>query len=184
MNKRLHHKFERLEAARKELLKSVRLVDPARRHYQPDGEQWSLVQILDHLIRAEEGVLRYLQKKNQAGNPQQAGMGEALRALTMHLVLRSPLKLKIPSAIPPPENTRTAAELEQEWKQVRRELRLFLEKLPEDRTRAKLFRHPLVGYLNIFQTLRFLEDHLRHHQRQIKRLVKYLNAHAEVVHSQ
>lgn len=59
-------------------------------------------------------------------------------------------------------------QLKQEWQEVRENLQGFVEALPAERMRVAIFRHPFAGYLNITQTFRFFETHLKHHLKQIE----------------
>ncbi|RMF58455.1 MAG: hypothetical protein D6748_08640, partial [Calditrichaeota bacterium] len=62
-----------------------------------------------------------------------------------------------------------------QWDEVREDIFQFLEALPASRTRVVIFRHAMIGYINIYQTLNFFRDHLAHHIKQIRRIQKSPN---------
>jgi len=53
---------------------------------------------------------------------------------------------------------------------VRGNLKRFIEALSPEKMGVAIFRHPFAGYLTITQTFKFLEEHLKHHVKQIERI--------------
>jgi hypothetical protein len=65
-------------------------------------------------------------------------------------------------------------EVRARWDEVRERWRERLESYPDALQRKAIFRHPFAGRLNMRQTLRFLDDHLLHHTRQVERFAALL----------
>lgn len=171
MNTRLEKLFHRMEANRAALLSSLEMFSENQLAYKPTGDRWSIKEVIQHLILSEQGTHRYLMKKNQAAFLPPAGLTATLRSIGLTLFLRLPIKFKVPSrANVVPGGDASFSQLKQEWEETRQHLRQFIAELPPERRRVLIFRHPFMGYFNIYQTLRFIEEHIRHHLRQIQRI--------------
>ena len=89
---------------------------------------------------------------------------------------RLPLKFKAPRVVL--ENTRTfetAQELLTAWQTNREDLRVFLEAMPDEYVRKKIYKHVRVGMLNTQHALIFNHEHYRHHLPQINAILYLLN---------
>ncbi|HRF34344.1 MAG TPA: hypothetical protein PLM56_12645, partial [Cyclobacteriaceae bacterium] len=58
------------------------------------------------------------------------------------------------------------------WSKTRMELKELLDRISDDQLKRKIYKHPVVGKLNMVQTVRFFREHIIHHTPQIKRLLK------------
>lgn len=139
---------------------------------QPSRDKWSILQVIEHLIGAEESSLHYLQRKQYAPLHSKSFLPASIRAFLLSIALRSPLKFKAPKAIELyPSNTNKPEELLERWQQVRKEYKAYLEQVPASVEQKPLFRHPRAGALTLSQMLAFMAEHLDHHQRQVKELL-------------
>jgi uncharacterized damage-inducible protein DinB len=163
--------FDRLESSRQALFDSLAGLgdEPLRRSPRPGA--WSIVQVLGHLTLAEEGTLAYLKKKmlDPSAIPP-AGLGSLARFLMLVAVLRSPVRRKAPALTADPPAARSLSEARAHWDRVRRDWAAFLASFPAELTGRAVFRHPFAGRLSIGQTLGFMREHFRHHEKQIDRL--------------
>ncbi len=166
----IEERFVNLERQRAALIDPLRTLREEQLAFKPTPDQWSIVEVLQHLAASEEGTLRYMGKKNQAATLPKASPGCALRSALLTVVLRSPFRFRVPSRLLEPKKKQSLIETIEQWDLIRQGLREFLETLPPERTRVEIFRHPLAGYFNIFHTLRFFEEHTKHHEKQIKRI--------------
>ncbi|MBX0290089.1 DinB family protein [Hymenobacter sp. HSC-4F20] len=177
MNHRLHLRFEQLEHATTRLLDSVAaLGDKARQ--KPGPEQWSAVQVVQHLVVAETGIGQYMEKKLlQADALAKAGIGAFLKSRLLRVLLRLPFtRFKAPSQLTKltPADIPPLPELRAEWEAVRRRLERLLNEYPGNLLDRAIFKHPRSGMLTIYQTLDFMIDHVLHHQKQVERIRKAL----------
>lgn len=174
MNKNLQQIFDRLEEQRSVVLNQVRTMTPDQLNAHPPGK-WSAQQILAHLIAAERLSLSYMKKKilgiREVGN---SGWWEEMKMVVLKISQRLPgIKFKAPRTVV--ENTPTYAsfaELEKDWNHLRQELATFLEQIPDDHARRKIYRHVIAGRLGVQHALQFFREHIHHHHPQIKSLLK------------
>lgn len=172
LNRRLHLHFENLEAQRRRLLDRVE-GHPAEAFHHSEPGKWSMCQVLAHLINAERLSVRYINKKilgiHEAKN---TGWVEEGKMILLKISQRLPFKFKAPAAvvISTPQYA-NLHELMTDWDLERQELKQLLEKFDESQLRRKVYRHVVVGILNIEQALTFFREHFIHHLPQIKRLL-------------
>jgi hypothetical protein len=172
MNASLQKRFNELEAQRNQLIGSLKNLSTEKLNYQSNG-RWSINHIIAHLITAERLSLTYLTKKIQAiDEVEDTGAIEELKMIVLIISQRLPFKFKAPKIVV--ENTPAISninELEQEWQQVRNELKNLLEKIKDEQIKRKVYKHIIAGKLNIQHALIFLGEHIIHHQPQINRLL-------------
>lgn len=171
MDSRLQRQFGQMEAVRESIFEMLKFYSPEQLAFKPAPEKWSIIQVLQHLLTSEQGTYRYLTRKNQAENLPEAGWGASARSLLLNLALRSPLRFKAPEVLTQPEGGQSFDVLMREWREVREALRGFAKALPPERLKASIFRHPFAGYFNLSQTFKFIDKHVRHHRRQIRRIL-------------
>lgn len=145
---------------------------------QPPGElRWSMVQVASHLYIAEEGSLRYMQKKIQAGDAlSRSGVSGNIRKWVLDIAMNSRIKFKAPEIIAHPDNELSAPAMIEKWAALRGELKEFLESVPAKYYNRELFRHPLMGRMNILQGVDFMASHMQRHLKQIRRIKSELQS--------
>ena len=166
--------FERSEAMRKNLLEMVKPFSQTEKFFgHPDGK-WSVSQILAHIVQAESLSLKYMKKKalgiNDAGD---TGVVEDLKFLILRVSQRLPLRYKAPAVLgesaPPSPDFDTVVN---DWDAVRKDLLLFLQGIRPDHVKRKIYKHAVMGRLNVIQAVKFFDEHQIHHRPQIKRLLQ------------
>lgn len=169
----LEKRFEQMESVRQDLLNRLGGFSEAQLNFKPGPKQWSMLEVVEHLVAAEEmtaeSLLGTLPELFQAGKPT---LASRLKFGLLILIMRSPLRVPAPTrvVIPDPERTRTLSELTQRWEAARNQFRILLDEFTEEKLPYGVFRHPVSGPLNIVQTLGFLHEHLKHHLRQFRRI--------------
>jgi hypothetical protein len=172
MDKKLRSLVAKLENQRKQIISEVSQLSADRYSQSPPGK-WSIAIILTHIVISERLSLNYMKKKSlgieTAG---EAGWIELIKSILLTISQNLPLRFKAPKAVL--ENTPPAFSIESltnEWAASRIELITFLETIDARHTNKKIYKHPVVGKLNVFQALRFFSEHIIHHLPQIKRLL-------------
>jgi hypothetical protein len=173
MISRLLHSYQLLEENRASLLKEMQSL-PAEILTASDGNRWSILQITAHLITAERLSVMYMQKKilgiEKAGD---TGLWEELKLGLLIISQRLPLKFKAPQAVVQQTTQATSLQqLEQEWDQVRSEMKALLDRIQPHQSKRKIYKHVVAGKLNASQALRFFHEHILHHLPQVQRLKK------------
>lgn len=150
-------------------LDSLSAGSPERLAFRANGAGWNVLDVVQHLVLVEEGVLAYARKKLLAP-PQPISIVDRAKLALLVGFLRSPLRFRAPVAQVVPSETLPLETSVDRWDRSRRELRALLLGLPEERRAALFFRHPVAGGLDPAGTLVFLNEHARHHEAQVRRI--------------
>ncbi|MBC7923105.1 MAG: DinB family protein [Ferruginibacter sp.] len=170
MDRKLENTFRKLEEARMRMLDVVERHSEERRTRKPSAAEWSMVQVLTHLMTTEQSILSYLRHKATKGDLKRAGFRSLVSALAVSLALRYRKKIKRPPGVADPTDALTYQQVKQHWEEGRAQLSQFLDAFPNEWMDKEIFRHPLAGMMNIHQAVNFMREHVQHHRAQIQRL--------------
>ncbi|CAN5491636.1 hypothetical protein BH23BAC3_BH23BAC3_15850 [soil metagenome] len=164
--------FDRLETQRSRIIEEYGRLTSEQLRYKPVPDQWNLLQVLRHLITAEQQSLMYIQRKMKMHeNIPKAGLGSSVRHLLLKIALYLPIKFKAPKIAAVHEEYPDFEQMKSEWAGVRSELLTLIEVSDSKMLTKALYKHPRAGLLNMKQALEFFESHITHHQKQIDRLI-------------
>jgi hypothetical protein len=140
-------------------------------HVGPAGE-WSIAQVVEHILSSETGTLGYMKKKSSGGWDSLEDAGDEHRASSaaINARLESDERYKAPDVLPEPSNTLTLGELFEKWNALRTELVEFVSHIQPEHFHKLVFRQPAAGMLTVLHALEFMDAHLRHHLPQIERI--------------
>ncbi|MFN0203450.1 MAG: DinB family protein [Bacteroidia bacterium] len=162
--------FDTFEKKRQNLIHSLENIGDEKLNTAPKVGEWSAIQVMWHLISAEGNAVKYVRKKALGKNAlQTAGWGSSARLILLNFVLALPIKFKAPKIVEAVPERVSWEETKKEWEKVRQELRELLASFDENEMRKPLFKHPLVGKMDLYQMLSFMESHFDRHLGQIKR---------------
>lgn len=171
MLKELEKRFHKLEQTRLALFEKLKELDSSYLNKKPDAESWSISQVLYHLYNAESLSLGYVQKKMQ--NPsrsKKSGIGDWFRFTSLRLAFVIPAKWKAPPLTAQFPANINPKELFNSYSQTRSNWRDTLEKITPEILPKQLFKHQVVGRMNLMQALDFMQIHFDRHQKQIDRI--------------
>lgn len=166
----LQKSFDRMEKSRLRILQLTSGLSEPQAHAKPGPVEWSVVQVLEHIVVIDLNVLRVVQKEIAKSGLRPAGLKAGFRLLMLKLALRYRKKIKAPAVLPEPAGDRSLEEWQREWEKSRQQWRQLLDNVPETLPGKELFKHPLAGYLTLGQTLDFITEHTNHHVPQVQRL--------------
>lgn len=169
MRRSLERRLDDMDDWKDALLGALAIESAERLTFRAGGQGWCALDVVQHLVLVEEGVLGYARKKAQ-GPAQPVGLLDRAKLAFLVLVLRSPARFRAPAPQVIPAETFPLPDLEARWRAARGGLRDLLAGLPEERGRALFFRHPIGGPLDAAGTLTFIDEHARHHDAQIRRI--------------
>lgn len=151
-----------------DLFQFLDTVDPAILNRQQRPGEWSVLQVAAHLAEAEEKSLLYLKKKTSSGEdfPAAGWMGR-LKCTLLRLAMASPLRFKAPPSVSQPEEEYQLDDLRDRFQKSIQAFDEFLNQLPARYVGQAIYRHPVLGRINLLQTFGFLTQHFDHHLRQI-----------------
>ncbi|TFG52808.1 MAG: DinB family protein [Gemmatimonadales bacterium] len=165
--------FDRLAQSRDRVLTLVAATDEPHRATRPGAGQWSMLQVIEHLVLAEEGTLRVL-RQGPGPQPRVTVRSRlALRAIEVLFGLGA--RVRVPSKSLAPAGADSLDTLRSRWNEAREGIAAVVEGLDAEALRQPRFRHPVAGWLTVGQGLDFLERHIRHHERQLHRIRRALN---------
>ena len=161
-----------LERHRLTLFDDLSSLNQAQLNYSKKG--WSIKEILYHTWLVEESSEKYIRTKTKFPETiLKIKCSTYLRLFLVKLFLQLGLKAKAPMATQLFPKEINLKELNNKWATSRRSFDSLITELKEKKLNNKaVFRHPLIGIININLTLAFFEFHFKHHQKQINTLKK------------
>lgn len=173
MNPRLITQLSEFQSSWEVLMEKLEAYPPHYLNKQPAADKWSVVQIMQHLTAAEEGSARYMQYKLKNNAVlKKAGLKAWYRFCLLKIANALPLKFKAPVALVPPENSLSFSDAKTEWGITRNALLSVIESMNPDQIKGELFKHPIVGRLNMSQALQFMQEHFNRHEKQIFKVLE------------
>ena len=164
--------FDRLERQRTALLADLARQNPDALAWQPAPGAWSILQVVEHLVIAEEGVMSLAETRL----PKPVGLKHRIRsAIVLRVVYRalnSRRRLKVPRpTLNPSGDHIDLQELARRWVEVRGRMERALEAVTTATRKDRPIGHPIAKWITWEQGLEFLFRHVRHHEKQIERIL-------------
>lgn len=164
----LSERLEVLDRTREAFLTSMRSRTEAERRFRPPGGAWSMLDVTEHLVLAEERSLLGILKGPRAGT--RVTPVAQVRMAAVRLVLATSIRVKVPVPAVVPAGVATLDELEGRWGTARHGIAAAFEPITAADAGAARFRHPLAGWVTAREGLGFLVGHIRHHAAQLERI--------------
>jgi len=164
--------FDAFEELRLKTLKETDKLSKGQLHFKPADNGWSITETMHHLYLSELGTYTYIGKKLQgADDLKKSGFKEAWNTFLLKILLRSPMKFKLPRKAPVvPTGDMAYGDLVELWNQLRKDVANQFDHFDVDSAKKLSFKHPRIGYINAHQVLTFLTEHFRHHIKQLERI--------------
>jgi hypothetical protein len=173
MKPQISKRLDKLDSMLEALLADLQPLPDALLNSKPGPGKWSVLQVLHHLMIAEQLSAMYVQKKTSTGidDIPEVPISSYTKLLSLRLTFLMPFKFKAPPAVGDDvlPDTSTLDEVFGTWRQNRQSLRALLHNLPENVLGKAIYKHPIAGKLNAAQMLDFFDLHFSHHLAQIKR---------------
>ena len=173
--KGIHQQFHKLEHKREKLMHQILPLTEAEYSKKPSPESWSAIEAANHVYLSEKLSLAYLRKKMAYPDTIPPFHFKSWGGvLLIKLVFRTGYKWNAPETIDMrhQQPILTPAELNTQWLVHRQEMLAFIESHQAALGSHLAYRHPYAGRMTMHQMLIFLNDHLRHHMKQIDRILK------------
>lgn len=129
------------------------------------GENWSIIQIAEHILLTEETVIAMLEKGSEHMSERiELFGGDKLRKLLVDYRER---KVKAPSSLIPMGSIRTSQEFQQALLKCRTDL---IDKLESNEIMisTEVHIHPMLGEMTVSDWLNFIQMHAERHFYQMK----------------
>ncbi len=172
MKTKILERMEQIERDRNDLLEKLAAFDDEYLNKKPQPGKWSVLQILNHLIKSEKLSVIYIKRKVSGNSiPEQSTFKSKINAFILHFGLRLPIKLKAPDNVSDLPDYDTFENVTQNWNKVRELLLSIIIDLPDDMLNKDIFKHPTTGKMNIKGAIDFFDSHFKHHRKQIYSLL-------------
>jgi uncharacterized damage-inducible protein DinB len=165
----LARSLDRLERRRAALLASLASLTPEQLGHRPGPERWHTLDIVEHVVTVEERILGALATR-PGPLPFGARVQGGLRLTALRVYLRSGGRIQAPTRAILPQGGVSLDQLRERWDRTRAGYRTALESFDRTDLVRPMMKHPIIGKLTPLQTLNFLDSHLAHHARQIRRI--------------
>ncbi|MEM0963660.1 MAG: DinB family protein [Bacteroidota bacterium] len=167
MRDALRRTLDTYDARRTALLDEVAVCPDAVLTRRPAPERWSILEIAEHLAVSERDVLGGLPAPDALVPARSPGFGRARRWL-LGCVLRSRLRVSVPSRAMMPTGVRSLADIRALWDENMAWLRSRIDHADERRLAEAVFSHPVSGPLTTAEVLVLADLHLTRHWKQIR----------------
>jgi hypothetical protein len=164
-------RFQQLERNREAAEAQLAALTPAQKTFRIRGDGWTIPEVVDHVIRVEQSVLDGARKP---GVQRTRWRPKRLKRLLVWTAFRLGVRIRVPQRVRhvTPERGVDLEEVSARWSGLREEWREFLSTVTPDQLGQLAIKHPIAGPFSYRDVLKFLEWHLRHHRRQIGRILR------------
>lgn len=179
---RLEKHIGNLEQTHRHLIDFIEDLPEEMYHHQISPSQWSIAQAANHVYLSEKLSLAYLTKKlNYPESIPDYHPKSWVSLFALKISLKSPLKFKAPPNINmwQDQSILSQQDLKQKWRILRDELFDFIRTHDAIYGTHLVYRHPFTGRMTMSQMLIFLNDHMKHHYKQIHRIHRQLPSKPE-----
>lgn len=153
-----------------ELITVVNTLDPTIIMLRPNPDQWSIIEICDHLISTDFGILGLLSSEGVAAPPDRDSKLESIKKLGPDRTR----KAKAPAMLQPKGKTDTKDKFDSNITSLREKMANISQQ--KDLSQVCSFPHFVFGELTFEEWLHFSIGHANRHKQQIKEYEKILSA--------
>ena len=159
--------FEGLEKKHQDLLQQLDSMPADTVCFKAGPDKWSILEAVEHLVLAEEDMLRQLTEADSATrlDPQDRS---AENFQVVIKVMERDIPVDVPDESMEPHGEFSLEELLDRWLDVRRKTRAHVESFASEDAARLVYRHPFAGPLNLAETLRFVDVHFDNHVRHLE----------------
>ena len=161
---------DRMNAVREQIYRAVGGKSDDELLAPPPGGGWSAAEVLDHLRKAEGGLVRGLEAQRR-GEPLKIPPRAYWYRIPMTVVF-SPIRLRAPKPVRPrPRAEVKPGEVIAKIKESRAALLSFVDRIGEEEFQKTLLPHFILGRFHGLDWFRFLAGHEKKHLGQIRRVL-------------
>jgi len=175
MRKSIENQLNTLDSELKLLLRDLKAHSDKDLNWNPKPGKWSVLQVMQHLMKAEDLSLKYVQKK-LSFEPELKNVGilGPMKVGIVKLYMKTPIKVKAPKPVSEETFPEEAAfwDLVKQWQSQRKAQREYLATLPDNMFKKGIYKHPVAGRMSLGGMLTFHIDHFRRHRGQIDKVLQ------------
>ncbi|HVP65578.1 MAG TPA: DinB family protein [candidate division Zixibacteria bacterium] len=163
--------LDALNRSRERFLAVVDNVEADFHDKRTDEKSWSVLQCVEHVVNAEEGMLRLWQKLSQPGSEDRAKDVLAKKTGTDRSNKR-----EAPERVVPQGRIKSVTEARERFLAARAATIATVEQMPAEELRSKTVPHQLLNSADGYQLFHVMAGHCERHAEQIEETVKRLAA--------
>jgi len=138
-------------------------------NFKAGADKWSIVEVIEHLVMAEENMLAQLTGAASATtlDPQDRS------AKNFHIVIKvmtRDIPVDVPDESMEPHGRFSLEELLGRWDDTHQKTRAYIDGINPEGADNLVYRHPFAGPLDMAETLRFIDVHFDNHMRHIDKI--------------
>ncbi len=161
--------FDSLEKKYVKLLQHLNSLTDDVLSFKAGPDKWSIVEVIEHLVMAEENMLEQLTGAASATtlDPQDRS------AKNYHIVIKvmtRDIPVDVPDESMEPRGKFSLGELLGRWDETRKRTRAYIDAINSEKADDLVYRHPFAGPLDMAETLRFIDVHFDNHMRHIDKI--------------
>ena len=166
----LNRLFKRIESQRVVVMEELKREGIEELAWKPGPESWSLTEVIEHLVIAEERGLKGLERERPAELGSRFAAGLKIRILMLAGSL--PIRVKAPSKGLLPTGIAELPDLAIRWGEARCRLAGVLDAIAPEALAERRWKHPIAGWIDAKEWLEFIYAHADHHRAQMRRIRK------------
>ncbi len=151
-----------LHSSQEQVLAALDAVAPELHEQSAVEGRWNVLQCIEHVVNAEEGMARLWQKLGAPG----AGVPENDRVIREE-IFSGAKKRTAPERVAPMGKIKNVAEARERFVASRAATIAMVEQLPAEELRGRIVPHPVTGTADGYQLFQIMARHAAHHSRQI-----------------
>ena len=160
-------KIRHLDSVHSRLAHEIANVEPELLAKRPAADEWSVGEVIHHLLLVEQRVLDELEKGLERP-PQKIGLLKNL--IPMRLISWRFIRVRAPNAVMP-AGFKHAHESMKTWETCRSKFKQFCASLDPKRLKQTAFRHPFLGDINGLAAISMVAYHEERHYKQIREIL-------------
>lgn len=175
MIKELEQPYQQFLSTKKQFLDRINAASKEQQLFKPSEDSWSMVEVLEHILLSESGVLGFMKKYPPAQSAFKVNLKSRILYKLLAKLYKSGKKVKVPAKFLNPTGGKSLASLLEESQGNNEFLSGILKDFPEEKLKYSAFKHTVSGGMTIGNTIEFFENHIIHHSHQLDRLEKHPN---------
>ena len=172
MNPKIQKHWQRMEEGKAYYDALLQVFNDEQLNFHPENGSWSMLDVMQHLFTSENISLKFMQNFDFNRKNEKVGLKAEVKTVMLVNRLNSRKKYQAPKILEEKKDSlnisKNPHEFSHQWDDIRKEMFSFLNDFPNDKIGHFIFSHPVVGKLNILQTMQFFVAHMKHHQYQIE----------------
>lgn len=141
--------------------------------FSPTENSWNAVQVANHLATVEGMSIAKIKQHLDKPKPK-VGLKNKLKFWLYMRAMKTNRKFPAPAIVKKlSERKKDLEAVKNDWAKAAVQWKEVLANTDLTILSRGILKHPICGFINADQAIRFLEEHVKHHQTQIERLKKH-----------